>query len=169
MRVEPIFHPRLLSWRLICFLATDRSDKAREGKLLAEMSPSLAAGDSRQENPFHRYIWRNSACSSFAEQHKTTCKRAACSILTSLTHSSQPRTGTCTAASTHRKKRQKRATRALCSGLWPVVKQQVFLGMAASSVPVRKEVPELMEDLTAAGVRFVYFSPRNMRRSKLYC
>ena len=46
------------------------------------------------------------------------------------------------------------------------MKQQVFLGMAASSVPVRKEVPELMEDLTAAGVRFVYFSPRNMRRSK---
>ena len=31
---------------------------------------------------------------------------------------------------------------------------------------VRQEVPELMEDLTAAGVRFVYFSPRNMRRSK---
>jgi hypothetical protein len=27
-------------------------------------------------------------------------------------------------------------------------------------------VPDLMEDLTRAGVRFVYFSPRNMRRSK---
>lgn len=27
-------------------------------------------------------------------------------------------------------------------------------------------MPELVEDLTEAGIRFVYFSPRNMRRSK---
>jgi len=38
--------------------------------------------------------------------------------------------------------------------------------MAASSVPVRRDVPNLMEDLTAAGIRFVFFSPRNMKRSK---
>jgi phosphoglycolate phosphatase-like HAD superfamily hydrolase len=38
--------------------------------------------------------------------------------------------------------------------------------MAASSVPVRPDVPNMMEDLTAAGIRFVYFSPRNMKRSK---
>jgi hypothetical protein len=38
--------------------------------------------------------------------------------------------------------------------------------MAASSVPVRSDAPNLMEDLTAAGIRFVYFSPRNMKRSK---
>jgi phosphoglycolate phosphatase-like HAD superfamily hydrolase len=45
-------------------------------------------------------------------------------------------------------------------------KLKVFLGMAASSVPVRPDVPNMMEDLTAAGIRFVYFSPRNMKRSK---
>ena len=38
--------------------------------------------------------------------------------------------------------------------------------MAASSVPIRREVPDLREELTQAGVRFVYFSSRNMRRSK---
>ena len=38
--------------------------------------------------------------------------------------------------------------------------------MAASSVPIKAEVPDLKEELTRAGVRFVYFSPRNMRRSK---
>ena len=27
-------------------------------------------------------------------------------------------------------------------------------------------MPQLVEDLTEAGIRFVYFSPRNMRRSK---
>jgi hypothetical protein len=43
---------------------------------------------------------------------------------------------------------------------------QVFLGMAASSVPVRKDVPNVKEDLDSAGVRFVYFSAQNMKRSK---
>jgi magnesium-transporting ATPase (P-type) len=60
----------------------------------------------------------------------------------------------------------RRLTRSLGTSLWPLMRQQVFLGMPASSVPVKQEVPQLMEDLTAAGVRFVYFSPRNMRRSK---
>ena len=50
--------------------------------------------------------------------------------------------------------------------IWPHMTQQVFLGMAASSVPIKADVPDLKEELTRAGVRFVYFSPRNMRRSK---
>ena len=39
--------------------------------------------------------------------------------------------------------------------------------MVASGVQPRKGIVDLIEDLTASGVRFVYFSPRNMRRSKL--
>ncbi|OQS05388.1 hypothetical protein THRCLA_02470 [Thraustotheca clavata] len=39
--------------------------------------------------------------------------------------------------------------------------------MVASGVQPRKGIVDLIEDLTAAGIRFVYFSPRNMRRSKL--
>jgi hypothetical protein len=54
----------------------------------------------------------------------------------------------------------------LGSSVWSFLHQQIFLGMAASSVPVKPEAPELMEDLQAAGIRFVYFSARNMRRSK---
>ena len=50
--------------------------------------------------------------------------------------------------------------------LWPYVRHQVFLGIAASSVPIKPDVSDLREDLTNSGVRFVYFSPRNMRRSK---
>lgn len=46
------------------------------------------------------------------------------------------------------------------------MRQQVFLGLAASSVPVKAEVPNLMENFNSAGVRFIYFSPRNMKRSK---
>lgn len=44
---------------------------------------------------------------------------------------------------------------------------QVFLGMAASFVPPKRDIVALIEDVEAAGVRFVYFSPRNMRRSKV--
>jgi hypothetical protein len=35
-----------------------------------------------------------------------------------------------------------------------------------SSVRPRRDVAPLIEDCTSAGVRFVYFSPRNMRRTK---
>lgn len=45
---------------------------------------------------------------------------------------------------------------------------QVFLGMAASFVPPKRDIVALIEDVEAAGVRFVYFSPRNMRRSKVW-
>ncbi|OQR86558.1 hypothetical protein ACHHYP_20476 [Achlya hypogyna] len=51
--------------------------------------------------------------------------------------------------------------------IWKLQEDQIFLGMVASGVQPRKGIVELIEDLTAAGVRFVYFSPRNMRRSKL--
>lgn len=50
--------------------------------------------------------------------------------------------------------------------LWSLLRQQVFLGMAASSVPVRSDVPNAKEDLDEAGIRFVYFSRQNMKRSK---
>ena len=63
-------------------------------------------------------------------------------------------------------KRRKREPKNLYTSVFPVLKHQVFLGMAASSVPIRPGVSQLMEDLTGAGVRFIYFSPRNMRRSK---
>jgi len=38
--------------------------------------------------------------------------------------------------------------------------------MVASSVLPRREIPGFVEDVMAAGVRFIYFSPRNMRRTK---
>jgi hypothetical protein len=43
---------------------------------------------------------------------------------------------------------------------------QVFLGLVASNVLPKRDVPGFVEDIMAAGVRFVYFSPRNMRRTK---
>jgi hypothetical protein len=50
--------------------------------------------------------------------------------------------------------------------VWEMLQNQVFLGMIASSVRPKREIPGFVEDLMAAGVRFVYFSPRNMRRTK---
>ncbi|RYH23225.1 hypothetical protein EON65_18110 [archaeon] len=50
--------------------------------------------------------------------------------------------------------------------IWGLLRQQIFLGMAASSVPVRRDVPNTKEDLDVAGIRFVYFSAQNMKRSK---
>lgn len=56
--------------------------------------------------------------------------------------------------------------RSVGASLWPFMRSQVLLGMAASSVPIKTEVADFREELTKAGIRFVYFSPRNMRRSK---
>lgn len=56
--------------------------------------------------------------------------------------------------------------RSIGASLWPYMRNQVFLGMAASSVPIKTEVADFREELVNAGIRFVYFSPRNMRRSK---
>ena len=40
------------------------------------------------------------------------------------------------------------------------------MGLLGSSVGPRKFVANIIHDCDSAGVRFVYFSPRNMRRTK---
>ena len=50
--------------------------------------------------------------------------------------------------------------------LWHVQEDQIFLGMIATGVQPKKGVVGFIEDLMASGIRFSYFSPRNMRRSK---
>ncbi|KAL7547846.1 hypothetical protein ACHAWF_011118 [Thalassiosira exigua] len=52
------------------------------------------------------------------------------------------------------------------TGFWSLVKNQIFLGLLGSAVRPRKEIEPLIESCSDAGVRFVYFSPRNMRRTK---
>lgn len=49
---------------------------------------------------------------------------------------------------------------------WALIHNQIFLGVLGSSVIPRKEIEKLLEVFDEAGVRFVYFSPRNMRRTK---
>lgn len=53
------------------------------------------------------------------------------------------------------------------SMLWRIQDDQIFLGMVATGVQPKQHTPDFIEDLDACGIRFVYFSPRNMRRSKL--
>lgn len=52
------------------------------------------------------------------------------------------------------------------SAEWSLIKNQVFLGVLGSLVVPRREIQNLLNILNDAGVRFVYFSPRNMRRQK---
>lgn len=52
------------------------------------------------------------------------------------------------------------------SGDWSLVKNQILLGVLGSAVSPRKEISQLISECQDAGVRFVYFSPRNMRRTK---
>ena len=47
-----------------------------------------------------------------------------------------------------------------------MINNQIFLGVLGSLVVPRKEIQHLLSTLSDAGVRFVYFSPRNMRRQK---
>ena len=49
---------------------------------------------------------------------------------------------------------------------WTLVRNQIFLGLLGSLVVPRPEIHLLLRVLNDAGVRFVYFSPRNMRRQK---
>ncbi len=49
---------------------------------------------------------------------------------------------------------------------WSLLKNQIFLGLLGSSVSPRKCIAHIIQDFDNAGVRFVYFSPRNMRRTK---
>ena len=49
---------------------------------------------------------------------------------------------------------------------WALINNQIFLGVLGSLVVPRKEIQQLLSTLSDAGVRFIYFSPRNMRRQK---
>jgi len=49
---------------------------------------------------------------------------------------------------------------------WSLMRNQIFLGLLGSSVSPKKEIGPFIEVCTDAGIRFVYFSPRNMRRTK---
>jgi hypothetical protein len=52
------------------------------------------------------------------------------------------------------------------TGEWAFLHNQIFLGVLGSLVVPRQEIQGLLRTLQDAGVRFVYFSPRNMRRQK---
>jgi len=52
------------------------------------------------------------------------------------------------------------------SSEWVMLQNQIFLGVLGSLVIPRTETQGLLSALQDAGVRFVYFSPRNMRRQK---
>lgn len=52
------------------------------------------------------------------------------------------------------------------SGEWSLLHNQIFLGILGSLVIPRPETQSLLRTLQDAGVRFVYFSPRNMRLTK---
>lgn len=52
------------------------------------------------------------------------------------------------------------------AGEWPLLHNQIFLGVLGSLVIPRQETQGLLSTLQDAGVRFVYFSPRNMRLTK---
>jgi hypothetical protein len=51
--------------------------------------------------------------------------------------------------------------------LWSLQNNQIFLGMVAACVNPKPQTVRFIEDLDAAGVRFVHFSAQSMRRSKL--
>jgi len=49
---------------------------------------------------------------------------------------------------------------------WHLMKNQIFLGLLGSTTTPRTNIAPFISKCESAGVRFVYFSPRNMRRSK---
>ena len=49
---------------------------------------------------------------------------------------------------------------------WNLTKNHVFLGLLGSTSGPRKNMVSFISKSNNAGIRFVYFSPRNMRRSK---
>lgn len=49
---------------------------------------------------------------------------------------------------------------------WSFLGNQIFVGVLGSLVVPRLEIRKMLGILDDAGVRFVYFSPRNMRRQK---
>lgn len=60
----------------------------------------------------------------------------------------------------------KDASRDMVSEEWSMIGSQIFLGVLGSSIIPRKEIEKLLATFGEAGLRFVYFSPRNMRRTK---
>ena len=50
-----------------------------------------------------------------------------------------------------------------------LMKNQIFLGMVGSRIPLKSGIRNDVEESMAARIRFVFFSPRNMRRSKVKC
>ena len=48
-----------------------------------------------------------------------------------------------------------------------MLSRQIFLGMLASRPQPKEEMVGVIEDLDKAGIRFVYFSPRNPKRAKI--
>jgi hypothetical protein len=48
-----------------------------------------------------------------------------------------------------------------------MLSRQIFLGMLASRSQPKEEMVGVIEDLDQAGIRFVYFSPRNPKRAKI--
>ncbi|KAI2508044.1 hypothetical protein MHU86_6336 [Fragilaria crotonensis] len=60
----------------------------------------------------------------------------------------------------------KDASRDIVSEEWSMIGSQIFLGVLGSSIIPRKEIEKLLATFGEAGLRFVYFSPRNMRRTK---
>lgn len=60
----------------------------------------------------------------------------------------------------------KDASRDNVSEEWSMIGSQIFLGVLGSSIIPRKEIEKLLATFAEAGLRFVYFSPRNMRRTK---
>lgn len=49
---------------------------------------------------------------------------------------------------------------------WSIIRNQIFLGILGALVVPRREINKLLKVTNDAGIRFVYFSPRNMRRQK---
>lgn len=98
------------------------------------------------------------------QEHKSSRANALLSQTNGSERGKMRRSGATTTSAAHRLLKQQR--RSALRQLWSLLRQQVFLGMAASSVPVRKDVPNTKEDLEVAGIRFVYFSAQNMKRSK---
>jgi len=50
-----------------------------------------------------------------------------------------------------------------------LIQNQIFLGMVGSRIPLKSGIRNDVEESMAARIRFVFFSPRNMRRSKVNC
>eukprot|EP01039_Chlorochromonas_danica_P003638 gene3638-3983_t len=132
---------------------------------------STKGSSSRRHGADHHHNGRDGAdrvVSSSDHYHDQEHKSSRANALLSQTHESERgkmrRSGATTTSAAHRLLKQQR--RSALRQLWSLLRQQVFLGMAASSVPVRKDVPNTKEDLEVAGIRFVYFSAQNMKRSK---